>query len=68
MRSFHAAVFASLGYAFHNQLEQLVAILQKLGTVSLVLIAALAAAYVVYWYIKNRSKKEAATAETNREE
>jgi len=52
----YAAVYAALGFAFHNQLEQTVAFLQKLGTVSLVLIAILAGAYFVYRFLKRRRK------------
>jgi membrane protein DedA with SNARE-associated domain len=55
----YASVYASLGFAFHNQLEQVVAVLQKLGTVSLVLIAVGVAAYVVHWLVKHHRKKEA---------
>lgn len=59
----YAAVFASLGYAFHDQLEQLVAFLRKLGTISFVVIAVLAAAYVLHMVLKHRAaprKPEAA--------
>jgi membrane protein DedA with SNARE-associated domain len=52
----YAAVYAALGFAFNNQLEQAVAFLQKLGTVSLVLIAILAGAYFVYRFLKRRRK------------
>ncbi|HTY86135.1 MAG TPA: DedA family protein [Candidatus Acidoferrum sp.] len=55
----YAAVYAALGFAFHNQLEQVVAVLQKLGTVSLVLIGVGVAAYVVHWFVKHHRKKEA---------
>ena len=54
-----AAVYASLGFAFHNQLEQLVAFLHKLGTVSWVGIAFLAGAYGAYRFLKHRPKREA---------
>jgi membrane protein DedA with SNARE-associated domain len=50
----YAAVYAALGFAFHNQLEQAVAVLQKLGTVSLVLIVVLAGGYVVYSFSRHR--------------
>jgi membrane protein DedA with SNARE-associated domain len=50
----YAAVYASLGYAFRDQLEQLVAFLHKLGTISIVVIAFLAGAYVVYAFRKHR--------------
>jgi membrane protein DedA with SNARE-associated domain len=53
----YAAVYAALGFAFHNQLEQVVAFLQKLGTVSLVLIGAAAVAYAVYWFLKHHPKR-----------
>jgi membrane protein DedA with SNARE-associated domain len=55
----YASVYASLGFAFHNQLEQVLAVLQRLGTVSLVLIAVGVAAYVVHWFVKHHRKKEA---------
>jgi membrane protein DedA with SNARE-associated domain len=54
----YAAVYASLGYAFHNQLEQTVAFLHKLGTVSLVLIVVLAGGYVVYSIRKHRRAQQ----------
>lgn len=55
----YAAVYAALGFAFHKQLGQVVAFLQKLGTVSLLLIAVLAVGYAVHWFLKHHSKKEA---------
>ncbi len=55
----YASVYAALGFAFHSQLEQVVAVLQKLGTVSLVLIAVGVAAYVVHSFVKHHRKKEA---------
>jgi membrane protein DedA with SNARE-associated domain len=54
----YAAVYAALGFAFHNQLEQVVAFLHKLGTVSLLLIVALGAAYIVYAYHKHRAAQQ----------
>ena len=54
----YAAVYAALGFAFHNQLEQVVAVLQKLGTVSLVLVGVGVAAYVIHWFVKHHRKKE----------
>ncbi len=55
----YASVYASLGFAFHNQLEQVVAVLQKLGTVSLGLIAVGVAAYVVHRFLKHHREKQA---------
>ena len=55
----YASVYASLGFAFHNQLEQVLAVLQKLGTVSLVLLAVGVAAYVVHRFVKHHRMKEA---------
>jgi membrane protein DedA with SNARE-associated domain len=55
----YAAVYAALGFAFHNQLEQVVAVLQELGTASLVLIVILAGTYGVYHFLKRRQKQEA---------
>lgn len=53
----YAAVYAALGFAFHNQLEQGVAFLHKLGAVSLVLIVVLAGGYVVYSFSKHRQSQ-----------
>lgn len=53
-----AAVYASLGFAFHNQLEQMVAVLQKLGSVSVLLVGILAGTYVVYRFLKRSPKRE----------
>jgi membrane protein DedA with SNARE-associated domain len=55
----YASVYASLGFAFHNQLEQVVAVLQELGTVSLVLIVVVAFAYLAHWFVKYHRKKDA---------
>jgi len=52
-------VYAFVGFAFHNQLEQVVAFLRKLGTVSSLLIVALAGGYVVHWFLKHHPKREA---------
>jgi undecaprenyl-diphosphatase len=55
----YAAVYAALGFAFHNQLEQVVAFLRKLGAVALLLIVVLAGTYVVHWFLKHHPKREA---------
>ena len=55
----YAAVYAALGFAFHKQLEQVVAFIRKLGTVSLLLIVVLAGGYVVHWFLKHHAKKKA---------
>lgn len=55
----YASVYASLGFAFHDQLAQVLAILQKLGTVSVLLIGILVGAYVVYRFLKHRREQEA---------
>ena len=55
----YSAVYAALGFAFHNQLEQLVAFLHKLGTVSVPLIVVLAGGYVVYSIRKHRRGQRA---------
>jgi membrane protein DedA with SNARE-associated domain len=52
----YAAVYAFLGFAFHKQLEQVVAFLRKLGAVSLLLIVVLAGIYIVHWLFKRRRK------------
>jgi membrane protein DedA with SNARE-associated domain len=55
----YAAVYAALGFAFHKQLEQVMAFLRKLGTVSLLLIVVLAGGYVVHWCLKHHTKRGA---------
>ena len=55
----YAAVYAALGFAFHKQLEQVVAFLQKLGAVSLLLMVVLAGSYVVHWFLKHHPKRKA---------
>jgi membrane protein DedA with SNARE-associated domain len=50
----YAAVFTALGFAFHNQLVQGVAVLQRLGDASLLLTLVLAATYGVYHFLKRR--------------
>jgi membrane protein DedA with SNARE-associated domain len=55
----YSAVYAALGFAFRNQLEQLVAFLRKMGTVSVPVVGVVAAAYVVYSFRKHRSKTKA---------
>jgi membrane-associated protein len=50
----YATVFASLGFAFHNQLEQLAAFLHRLGTASWIMLAIIAGAYGAYRFIKRR--------------
>ena len=52
----YAAVYAALGFAFHNQLEHAVVILQKLTSGSLLLLLILAGTYVVYLFLKRRRK------------
>jgi membrane protein DedA with SNARE-associated domain len=54
----YAAVYAALGFAFHNQLEQVVAFLRKLGVVSLMLILLLAGGYVVHWFLDHRRAQD----------
>ena len=55
----YAAVYAVLGFAFHKQLEQVVAFIRKLGAVSLLLIVVLAGGYVVHWFLKHHAERKA---------
>jgi len=55
----YATVYAALGFAFHKQLEQVVAFLRKLGDVSLLLILALAGTYAAHWFLKHDRKRKA---------
>jgi membrane protein DedA with SNARE-associated domain len=55
---FYAAVYTCLGFGFHKQLEQVVAFLRKLGTISLLLIVVLAGTYVVHWFLKHHKKAQ----------
>ena len=54
----YAAVYASVGFAFHNQLEQVATFVRKLGAVSLVLIVVSAGLYVLHWYLKHCRKTQ----------
>ena len=53
----YAAVYAALGFAFHNQLEQAVVFLHKLTAGSLLLLLILAGTHVVYRFLKRRPKR-----------
>lgn len=55
---FYAAVYSLLGFAFHKQVEQVLAFLRELGAVALLLIIVLAGIYVVHWFLKHRPKRE----------
>jgi len=55
----YAALYAALGFAFHKQLEQVVACVRKLGTVSLLLIVVLAGGYVIHRFLKRHAEREA---------
>ena len=63
----YAAVYAALGFAFHKQLEQVVAFVRKLGAVSLLLIVVLAGGYVVHWFLKHHAEREAQPEPEKRE-
>jgi membrane protein DedA with SNARE-associated domain len=52
----YASVYAALGFAFHNQLEEVVACLRKLGDISLLLVLAFAGTYGVYRLLTPRPK------------
>ena len=60
----YATVYAALGFAFHNQLEQVVAFLRELSAGCLLLIVILAGTYLVHWFLKRRRKT---VTDTNRE-
>jgi len=63
----YAAVYTALGFAFHKQLEQVVAFIRKLGAVSLLLIVVLAGGYVVHWFLKHHAEREAQPEPAKRE-
>ena len=50
----YSAVYAALGFAFQDQLEQLVAVLRKLGTVSIVLIVIVGGGFILHSLLKLR--------------
>ncbi len=54
----YAAVYSALGFAFHNQLEQVVGVLQQLGRISVVLILVVSVAYLAHCFVKHQRKKE----------
>jgi membrane protein DedA with SNARE-associated domain len=55
----YTAMYAALGFAFHNQLEQVVAFVRKLGTFSVVVVVVLGAAYVIFAFFKYRRGQHA---------
>jgi len=55
----YAAVYATLGFAFHKQLEQVVAFIRELGAISLLLIVVFSGGYVVHWFLKHRAERKA---------
>jgi membrane protein DedA with SNARE-associated domain len=61
---FYAAAYVFTGFYFHKQLEQVVAFLQKLGSISLWIILILAGAYVAHEFIKRRRSKTSAIVQT----
>ncbi len=64
----YAAVYVALGFTFHNQLEQVVVFLRKLGVVSLVLILVLAGGYVVHRFLKHRRPQHDSEPTRDKEE
>jgi membrane protein DedA with SNARE-associated domain len=58
----YAVVYAALGFAFHKQLEQVLAFLRNLGAVSMLLIVVLAGTYIIHWFLKHHPKQEAQLA------
>ncbi|MCL4787630.1 MAG: VTT domain-containing protein [Verrucomicrobia bacterium] len=63
----YAAVYAALGYAFHDQLEQLVAFLRRLGTAGWIGLALLGGGYGVCRWLK-RGRKTATANPDHAEE
>jgi membrane protein DedA with SNARE-associated domain len=61
---FYAAAYVFSGFCFHKQLEQVVAFLEKLGSISLWIILILAGAYVAHEFIKRRRSKTSAIVQT----
>jgi hypothetical protein len=62
---FYAAAYVFTGFYFHKQLEQVVAFLQKLGSISLLLILVLAGVYIAHEFIKRRRKKASDNVQTD---
>jgi hypothetical protein len=54
--TFYASVYVLLGFFFHEQLEQLVALIKRLGLLSLALVAILVAACLSYRFLKGSKK------------
>ena len=57
----YAAVYVVLGFAFHDQLERVMAFVGKLGVVALLLLVAAAGAYLGWVVLKPASKLRVAT-------
>jgi len=53
---FYATAYVFLGFVFHNQLEQVVVFIHKLGVMSLLLLAILAGTYAAHHFLKHRRK------------
>lgn len=57
----YAAVYAALGFAFHDQLQQLVAFLRRLGTAGWIGLGLVAAAYCIYRLVQRHRQPATAT-------
>lgn len=54
---FYASVYVLLGFIFHEQLEQVLAFMKRLGFLSLALLVVIVAGYVSYGFLKRRRLK-----------
>lgn len=59
----YASVYVLLGLFFHNQLAEVVALVQRLGLVALVLLVVLIGGYVTLGFLKRRQQKSAEPVE-----
>jgi membrane protein DedA with SNARE-associated domain len=55
--TFYASMYVLLGFFFHEQLEQLVSLIRRLGLLSLALVVILVAVYLSYRFLKRRRPK-----------
>lgn len=60
----YAGVYVFAGFIFHNQLEQVVALVQRLGLVALVLLLTIVGGYVIFRVLKRRQMNVAEPVET----
>lgn len=60
----YAGAYVLAGFIFHNQLEQVVVLVQRLGLVAFALLLFVVAGYVAFGFVKRRAAKSAEPVES----